>query len=124
MAETTETAAPIITLTAQSSGTTVNGPLMTNPWGRGVVVGINTTIDAAGSYVVNIQGLDAASGQFYTLASTAAIVTPAFATLTVYPGVTTAANVAVSAPLPRTWRVQAVVTTGPITATIGASVLL
>lgn len=123
MAESTDTSAPIITLTAQAAGT-VNGPLMTNPWGRGTTVGINTTVDAAGSYVINIQGYDTASGQFYTLASSAAIVAAGFATLTVYPGVTVAANTAVSAPLPRTWRVQAVVTTGPITATVGASVML
>jgi hypothetical protein len=122
--ETTDTVGPLITLAAQASGTTVNGPLSVNPWGRGVVVGINTTVDTAGSYVVNLQGLDIASGQFYTIASTAAIAAAAFQTLTVYPGITAAANVAVNFPLPRTWRVQAVVTTGPITATIGASVLL
>lgn len=124
MAETSDTVAPLITLAGQATGTTVNSPVQLNPWGRGVVLGINTTIDAAGSYVVNIQGLDVASGSFYTIASTAAIVAPAFSTLTVYPGVTVAANVALSFPLPRTWRVQAVVTTGPITATIGASVCL
>src|SRR5258708_3041306 len=110
--ETTDTIAPLLNLVAQGSGTTVNGPIQCNPWGRGVTVGINTTVDAAGSYVVNIQGLDTASNTFYTLASSAAIITPAFATLTVYPGVTVAANAAVSAPLPRSWRVQAVVTTG------------
>jgi hypothetical protein len=123
MAESTDTVAPLLTLTAAAAGT-FNGPLSLNPWGRGVTVGINTTIDAAGSYVVNIQGLDVASGQFYTIASSAALAAAAFTTLTVYPGVTVAANVAISAPLPRTWRIQAVVTTGPITATIGASVML
>jgi hypothetical protein len=121
--ESTDTVGPLITLTAQGSGTTVNGPLSVNPWGRGVTVGINTTVDTAGSYVVNIQGLDVASGQFYTIASSAAIAAAAFATLTVYPGITAVANVSINAPLPRTWRVQAVVTTGPITATIGASVM-
>lgn len=121
--ETTDTLTPLISLAAQGAGT-VNSPIQCNPWGRGVTVGINTTVDAAGSYVVNLQGLDTASNTFYTLASSAAIVATGFASLTVYPGATVAANVAVSAPLPRSWRVQAVVTTGPITATVGASVML
>lgn len=121
--ETTDTVAPLINLAAQGAGT-VNSPIQCNPWGRGVTVGINTTVDAAGAYVVNVQGLDVASNTFYTLASTAAIAAVGFATLTVYPGVTVAANAAVSAPLPRSWRVQAVVTTGPISATVGATVML
>ncbi len=92
--------------------------------GRGVTLGINTTVDSAGSYLINIQGKDIASGTYYTIASTAAIIAAAFSTLTVYPGITVAANVALSAILPRTWRVQAVVTAGPITATVGAMVEL
>lgn len=121
--ESTDTVAPLLNLVAAGAGT-VNSPTQCNPWGRGVTVGINTTVDAAGSYVVNIQGYDVVSQTFYTLASSAAIAAAAFATLTVYPGVTVAANAAVSAPLPRSWRVQAVVTTGPISATVGASVML
>lgn len=120
--ESTDTVAPLLTLTAQGAGT-VNSPSSVNPWGRGVTIGINTTVDAAGSYLVNIQGLDVASGTFYTIASTAAIAAVGFQTLTVYPGITATANVSVNAPLPRTWRVQAVVTTGPISATVGASVM-
>lgn len=121
--ESTDTVSPLLNLVATGAGT-VNSPIQCNPWGRGVTVGINTTQDAAGSYVVNIQGLDVVSNTFYTIASTAAIAAPGFATLTVYPGVTVAANAAVSAPLPRSWRAQAVVTTGPISATVGASVSL
>jgi hypothetical protein len=111
-----------LTLTAAASGTTVNSAAYQNPNGHGVILGINTTVDA-GSYVVNCQGQDVASGVWYTIASTAAIVSAVFQTLTVYPAVTAAANVAINLPLPKTWRIQAVVTTGPITATIGASVL-
>lgn len=121
--ESTDTVSPLLNLVAAGAGT-INSATQCNPWGRGVTLGINTTVDAAGSYVVNIQGYDVVSQQFYTLASTAAVAAAGFATLTVYPGVTVAANSAVSAPLPRSWRVQAVVTTGPITATVGASVML
>jgi hypothetical protein len=121
MGESTDTVAPLLTLTAAGAGT-FNGPSSINPWGRGVTLGINTTVDTAGSYVVNIQGLDVASGQFYTICTSAAIAAAGFSTLTVYPGITASAS-AFSAPLPRTWRVQSVVTTGPITATIGASVM-
>jgi len=117
-----DTNAALITLTAQGAGT-VNGADQINTNGRGVVVGINTTVDAAGSYVVNIQGKDIVSGQYYTIATTPAIAAAAFSTLTVYPGITTTANVAVSSVLPRTWRVQAVITAGPITATVGSSVI-
>jgi hypothetical protein len=113
----------LLTLAAQGAGT-VNSAAQSNQYGKGVIVGINTTIDAAGSYLVNIQGQDVASGVWYTIASTAAIVSAVFQQLTVYPGIPVLANVTINAALPRTWRVQAVVTTGPITATIGASVIV
>lgn len=118
----TDTAAPALTLTAAGAGTVNSGPFL-NPNGRGVILGINTTTDAAGAYVINLQGQDVASGQWFTIASSPSIVAAAFSTLTVYPGLTAAANVAVNGILPRTWRVQAVVTTGPITATVGAAVV-
>jgi hypothetical protein len=119
----TDTNASLLTLAAQGAGT-VNSAAQINTNGRGVVVGINTTVDTAGAYTVNLQGQDVVSGTWYTIASSASVIATGFATLTLYPGITAATNTAVSAPLPRTWRVQAVVTTGPITATIGASVIV
>lgn len=114
----------VLTLTAQGAGT-VNSADQLNVNGRGIVLGINTTVDAAGAYTVAVQGKDIASGQYYTIpgAITAAIAATGFTTLSVYPGIVAAANAAVSWPLPRTWRVQVVVTTGPITATIGAAII-
>lgn len=109
------------TLTAQGAGT-VNTSDFINVNGRGVIIGINTTVDSAGAYVVNIQGKDIPSGTYYTLASSASITAAGFVALQMYPGLTATANI-FNAPLPRTWRIQAVVTTGPITATIGASVI-
>lgn len=118
----TDTQVPALTLAAAGAGTFNSGPFI-NPNGRGVTLGINTTIDAAGAYVINLQGQDVASGAWYTIGSSASIAAAGFATLTVYPGLTAAANVAINANLPRTWRIQAVITTGPITATVGAAVL-
>lgn len=116
--------AGLITISAAGAGT-LNSPDFLNINGRGVVVGINTTVDAAGAYTVALQGKDIVSGQYYTIpgAITGTIATTGFSTLAVYPGIVAAANAAVSWPLPRTWRIQVVVTTGPITATIGASVI-
>lgn len=118
----------VLTLTAQGAGT-VNSADQLNVNGRGIVLGINTTVDAAGAYTVAIQGKDIVSGQYYTLTTTAAtaitgaIAATGFQTLTVYPGLVGQANTIVNLPLPRTWRVQVVVTTGPITATIGAAII-
>lgn len=112
----------VLTLTAAAAGT-IYSPIFVNPWGKGVSLFVNSTVNA-GSYVVNLLGYDPISGTFYTIASSAALTSVAFSTLTVYPGITVAANVSVSAPVPRRWAVSAVITTGPITATIGAAVLL
>ena len=114
---------PALALTAAAAGT-YNGTPQLNPNGHTVVLGINTTVDSAGSYVVNLQAQDVASGVWYTIGSTAAIVSAVFQTLTVGSGLAAVANVSVIFPLPRTWRVQAVVTTGPISATVGACVLI
>jgi hypothetical protein len=113
---------PALTLTGAATGATINSAAFSNPNGRGVIIGISTTVDA-GSYLINVQGQDVASGTWYTLASTAAIVSVVFQTLTVYPGLTAVANATITGILPKTWRIQAVVTTGPITATVGASVI-
>lgn len=116
--------AALITLTAQGTGT-VNGADQVNTNGKGVVIGTNLTALTAGSLTINVQGKDIVSGQYYTIASSAAIAATGFNNLVIYPGITpiTATNTvgSFSAILPRTWRVQAVVATGPATATIGSS---
>lgn len=117
---------PLVTLTAAGAGTTNSADLQ-NPYGRGTVLGINITAKSGTiAVVVNVQGKDFASGQYYTIASSASLTAAGFTTLTVYPGATTTANVAVSAPLPATWRVQVVSGTGStpsVTMTVGASVI-
>jgi hypothetical protein len=84
------------------------------------------TVATTTSVVINIQGKDAASGKYYTLLSSAAITTAITTVLTLYPGAPSTANVSSPQVLPRTWRVQAVVTGGgsAATATVGASVIV
>lgn len=113
----------ILTLTAQAAGT-VNSPDQTST-GRGVVVVFDMTVATTTSIVIHIQGKDVASGKYYDILVSAAVVGVTTNVYTVYPGVTVAANIAASTVLPKTWRVQAVVTGGSsaATGTIGANVL-
>jgi hypothetical protein len=117
---------PIIALTAAGAGTT-NSLDQQNTYGKGAVVGIDiTAVSGTVAVVVNIQGKDFATGQYYTIASTASLTGTGFTTLTVYPGVAATANVAVSAVLPATWRAQVVSGTGStpaVTLEIGASTI-
>ena len=128
----TDSNTAVLTLTAQGTGT-VNSPDQVNTNGKGLTCSVNSTTVTAGSYTVAIQGKDVVSGTYYTLGPTAgaisgAIAAAGFQFMTVYPGATIQAATAtlgpiVSFPLPRTWRLQAVVTTGPVTATVGCSVI-
>lgn len=116
----------LITLAAQGAGT-VNGADQSNPSCRGVKVVVD--ISAQGgtpTTTVKIQGKDKASGKYFDLLTSAALGAVATTVLTLYPGVTTAANVAVSDVLPDTWRVIATVagSTPSVTATIAAHPIL
>lgn len=66
-----------------------------------------TAITATPSVVVTVDGIDSTSGKFFNIITSAAIVATGTTVLTVALGVTPAANVAVSAPLPQTFRVVA-----------------
>ena len=80
-----------------------------NNWYRGVKIFINVTDSAdSPSVVFTVAQKDPISGVYSTLLASAAITGAGHTVLTIYPGVTAAANVAASAPLPKTWRVQAV----------------
>lgn len=115
--------ASMVTITAAGAGT-INSPDIVNVNGKGVNVLINTTVDAAGAYTVAIQGKDIASGTYYSILTSASIAATGQVLLSVYPGLTASNNTIANAILPRTWRIQVVVTTGPITATVGASVIV
>ena len=119
--------AALITLTSAGVGTT-NGSDQTNTANRGVLVGVNITAltGTAPTVTVTIQGKDAASGVYYTLLASAAIVSTGFTLLTIYPGATAATNTVADKSLPMTWRVIAAVagTSPAATATVGACVVI
>jgi hypothetical protein len=75
---------------------------------KGVVVFVNVTaVTDTPSVTFAIQAKDPVSGAYVALLTSAAITATGTTMLTVYPGVTAAANVSASAVLPKTWRVLA-----------------
>ena len=75
--------------------------------------------------VPTIEGYDEVSGQWVTLLTGAAITGTGTTTLTLYPGVTVSANVAVSDVLPRTWRVtMTAADADSLTYSVGANLIL
>jgi hypothetical protein len=118
--------APVITLTGVGAGT-FNSSDLPNSGGNGVILGINISAKTGTIAVtVAIQGKDIASGQYYSICTSASLTSAAFSTLSTYPAQTTQANIACAVPLPATWRVQVVSSVGAspvITMTVGASVL-
>ncbi len=116
-----------ITVLASAARTaTASSADQTNYNGRGAHIVINVTaVTSTPSVVFTVEGKDALSSAYYTILTSAAITGTGTTALTVYPGATAAANVAVSQILPRTWRVTA--THGDadsITFSVGASVII
>lgn len=99
-----------VALASAARTTAINSPDLINGSARGVRVYINVTADpATASLTFTIKDKDPISGTYHTILASAAITGVGLTVLTVYPGMTTAANVAVSEPLPRTWRVEVTV---------------
>lgn len=109
-------------LVAQGAGT-VNSGGIGNKVCRGAKFFFDITA-ITGSVVFNIQLQDAYSGKWVTIASTAALAAVATTTLTIYPGLVAAANTVVNDIMTLNYRIQAVVTTGPVTATVGVSLVV
>lgn len=102
-----------------------NSADLLNPYGRGVKVFINVTAIGTGSVTFAIQGKDPASGTYYTILASAAIVANGLTVLTVYPGLTAAANSAANDVVPRQFRVIATANNAnPVNYTVGASVIV
>lgn len=97
-----------------------------NPDHRGVQVTIKATAAAdTPSVVPTIEGYDPASDSWYTLLTGAAVTGVSAVTLTVYPGVTVAANVAASQALPAVWRVtMTAADADSLTYSVGANLIL
>lgn len=73
--------------------------------GRGIVVNLSVDAGSANAVTLVIEGYDEAVG-WYTILTSAAIAAGSNATLTVYPGVTPSANVAVSTVIPARFRIR------------------
>ena len=100
-----------VALASAARTASVNSSQLRKPkWARGVKVFINCTVDpAAASVVFTIaEAGPIATTTYSTLLVSAAIAGVGQTVLTIYPGVTPANNVALSAPLGDLWRVQAV----------------
>ena len=109
------------TLTASTSNG--NSGDLRNEGGRGVHVVVDITAITAGSLTVTVEGKDSPSGKYYTLLASAALGSTGTTVLKVFPAATASANVAANDMVPHFWRVKWVVATGPVTATIGASLV-
>jgi len=109
----------IITNTARAPATVTGTPATANTNWRGVVCAFKVTASSGSSTETwSIEGFDAATASWYTVATTAAISVNPYAaasvnTLSVYPGVATSSlssgNAAQSAVLPRVWRLKDVI---------------
>lgn len=115
----------LVTLTGAAAG--VNGIDQTNGGFRGVklVIDVTAITGTTPSLIVTLQGKDAASGKYYNMFVSASLTAVGTTVLTLYPGLTAAANVTANDVLPKVWRVITTVagTTPAVTATIGASLV-
>jgi hypothetical protein len=111
----------IITLSAAGPGT-YNSPVVTNEECSGCIVVTDITALTAGSVQTILQGFDLASGKWYNLAAPTAYTTAITNFFTAYPTGTTGAA-SFNVPLPRLWRIQVIVVTGPATVTVGVNVI-
>lgn len=76
-----------------------------------------------GTLTVTLYGKDNASGTYYTLLSSAALGSTGTTLLSVGPGLTAGTNTAANDYLPAVWRIGATVATGPVSATVGCSLI-
>lgn len=118
-----------ITLLASASygvGTQLS-PTQTNVNARGVIVILNITVIGTGTVTIHIEGVDPVSGQAYDLliAAAAAGANGTF-TYVCYPGASSngASTLAAPLPLPRSWRIAAIVATGAVTFSVSAATIL
>ena len=85
-----------------------HSPDYTNNSAKGVKIYIKTGSFGAGAsgITVTLQGRDLSSSTYYDILTSASLTASSFSTLTVYPGISEAANVSKSDILPHTWRVK------------------
>lgn len=98
----------VAALASAARTASVNSADLVNDNARGVRIVIDVTALAlTPSVIFTVVGKDVLSGKYTAILTSAAITAVGTTTLIVYPGVTPAANLAVSHPLPRLWRLEA-----------------
>lgn len=105
-----------LTLTAQAAGTVVSSVLYNAK--NAVRININITA-VTGTLTVTVLGFDNTSGATWTALASAALGSTGLTRLTIGPYFAAAANVNAQDYPPTFYQIQAVVATGPVTATIG-----
>jgi hypothetical protein len=97
----------------------------TNNTARGIKVVLDmTNVASSPSVTLEIDGKDTASGKYYSILTGAAVTTVSTNVYTIYPGITTSANVAANDILPHTWRIKVVANNSNSgTYSVGASLL-
>jgi hypothetical protein len=117
----------VVALSAQGVGTVTSANLA-NFANRGVKVVVDVTaITGTGpTLTVKIRGRDSGTGKAYDMLASAALSATGTTVLTVYPGVTASANVAISDVIPPTFFIEAAVAgTGPsVTAKISVNLIV
>lgn len=111
-------------ITAVSATTTQTSADQTNSkWVGGILVVDITAIAVTGSVVFTLQGKDAASGKYYTLITSAALMAVSTTVYQIYPASTVAA-INYNGPLPTTFRVVVTPLNGvAVSYTVGAALL-
>lgn len=112
----------VISLTGATTSSAVTSGIQSNPYGRGIKLQIAVPVLSAGSLVVTIQGV--INGQAYTVLASASISATGTSILSVYPGLTAAANVTANDVLPRQWQVLVTPTGFTGVVNIGACVIV
>lgn len=98
--------------------------LRNDRWESAIVVIDVTAISASPSVVFTIEGKDPASGKYYTILASAAIVGTGTTVLRVSPQLTAAANTIAKDMMPAVWRITAThADADSITYTVGASLV-
>lgn len=114
-----------LTSLARTATTTVAD--QTNHNHRGIIVTLDATVNAgsAGSITLSINGKDVLSGKYYLMLAGVAVTTVGTSQYTIYPGLTTAANVTANGILPRTFQIVVTANNGnPVTYSVGYTLIV
>lgn len=116
-----EDSGALVTLTAAGASGQSADQVNAGFYGVKVVIDITAITGAGATLTVRIEGRDLASGKYFTMLSSAGLTAVGTTVLTVYPGLTNAANLVANDVLPKTWRVSYTIagTTPSVTAKIG-----